>query len=364
MKLLVVGGGPIGLAAALIAARRGLEVVLLDEHRSWPIDKACGEGLMPPAVAALRALGVVLPDEHCSPFAGIRYVDGDVVAEGRFPEGPGLGVRRLGLSAALAEACRAAGVELVGGQRITSWSQDGRGVLVTTPSDTFRGDWLVGADGLHSRLRQGIPLRQGPVRQGLRRHYVVDRVPDMVEVHWSDGVEAYVTPVGPGRVGVALLHGDDHTPYDELLARFPGLTLGEPIDQIRGAGPFAVHPASPHVGRLLLVGDAAGYLDAITGEGITLGIAGAHAVVDSIVAGTPERWPAAHRRIARRHVAFTTLLLWIARRPALRHRVVAALARNPVAFGTCLGFNTGYLSLAAALPAFARIALAVPAAAG
>src|SRR5262249_12736081 len=91
--LVVVGGGPVGLAAAIHAADRGLSAVVL-ERRTPPLDKACGEGLMPPGVAALGALGVVVPEHARAPFVGIRYVDGDTVAEARFADGPGWGVRR------------------------------------------------------------------------------------------------------------------------------------------------------------------------------------------------------------------------------------------------------------------------------
>jgi 2-polyprenyl-6-methoxyphenol hydroxylase-like FAD-dependent oxidoreductase len=102
--LLVAGGGPIGLATALYAARAGLDVGVR-EPRTGVIDKACGEGLMPSAVADLTALGVVL-DGH--PIKGIRYIDGTRQAEAVFHGGSGLGVRRTALHGALLEQVAAA----------------------------------------------------------------------------------------------------------------------------------------------------------------------------------------------------------------------------------------------------------------
>src|SRR5689334_4501087 len=99
--LLIAGGGPIGMATALYAQQAGLDVVV-HEPRPGPIDKACGEGLMPGAVAALAALGV---HPHGRPLSGINYLDADPAKPGAtaaFTAGPGRGVRRTVLHAALA----------------------------------------------------------------------------------------------------------------------------------------------------------------------------------------------------------------------------------------------------------------------
>ena len=118
--LVVAGGGPVGLATALYAARAGLDVVLWEPRRGV-VDKACGEGLMPGAVAALTDLGIRL-DGH--PIRGIRYVDGPRRAEAAFRHGDGRGVRRTTLHAALQDAVREAGVEIVE-RRVRSLSDRG-----------------------------------------------------------------------------------------------------------------------------------------------------------------------------------------------------------------------------------------------
>ncbi|ERK69234.1 hypothetical protein N136_04444, partial [Leifsonia aquatica ATCC 14665] len=97
--LIVVGAGPVGLACAIEARLDGMDVLVV-EPRSGPIDKACGEGLMPGALAALHRIGV---DPAGRPLAGIAYIDRDARVEHRFAERPGRGVRRTVLHAALAE---------------------------------------------------------------------------------------------------------------------------------------------------------------------------------------------------------------------------------------------------------------------
>ena len=115
IDLLIAGAGPAGLATALYAARAGLDVTVVDpraavEEPGKPIDKACGEGLMPGAVRALAELGVEPPGR---PFRGIGYVAGEHRAEALFRSGFGLGVRRTDLHTSLLSAVRAAGVPVL-----------------------------------------------------------------------------------------------------------------------------------------------------------------------------------------------------------------------------------------------------------
>src|SRR5690606_7849627 len=193
--VLVVGGGPVGLAAALHARRAGHDVVVVD-RRAGVIDKACGEGLLPGALAAVLDLGVDPPGH---PLAGISYRDATRHADHPFAAGPGRGVRRTALHAALRERALAEGV-VVEHATLRTLTQDARGVDVTldphddAPSDqgdgsrVVRADWLLGCDGLHSTVRRLAGLdapARGRARFGLRTHYRVAPWTDLVEVHWA-----------------------------------------------------------------------------------------------------------------------------------------------------------------------------------
>ncbi len=332
IDVLVAGGGPVGLATAILAAQAGFSVTVV-EPRAAPIDKACGEGLMPEAVAALRRMGVTPPGV---PFTGIRYVEGARAAEGRFARGHGLGVRRTALHAALSARARALGVRRVEG-RVTSLAQDEDGV----DAAGLRARWLVAADGLHSPVRRllGLSLpRRGPARYGVRRHFAVAPWSDKVEVHWAPDAEAYVTPVARDAVGVALLFSrPGRGGFEAELARFPALAerLGAPTTPPLGAGPFEQRVRRRVVGRVLLVGDAAGYLDPLTGEGVRLGLAAAEALVRCLQVGRPRAYEQAWRRVARRYWVLTSGLLLV-RRSVLRPALVPLLRSCPWLFDLAL----------------------------
>ncbi|MEV5459658.1 NAD(P)/FAD-dependent oxidoreductase [Streptomyces cellulosae] len=329
--LLVVGGGPAGLATALHAARAGLDTVVA-EPRPAPVDKACGEGLMPGAVRALTALGLRAPGH---PLTGIRYVQGPCRAEALFRRGQGLGVRRTDLHTVLHRAVLDAGVPVLP-LRVDAVRQDADGV--TVPGAGLRARWLVAADGLHSPLRRSLGLdrpARGRPRHGLRRHYAVPPWTSHVEVHWGPDAEAYVTPLGPRLVGVALLTSR-RAPYDTQLAGFPELAARLPPDTavtpVRGAGPLRRGSRTRVHGRVLFVGDAAGYVDALTGEGLCLALTGARALVANLRRGTPGRYDTDWARATRRYRVLTELLVRARQQPALAPHIVPAAARLPRLF--------------------------------
>lgn len=328
IDVLVAGGGPVGLATALYAHRAGLEVSVL-EPRSAPIDKACGEGLMPAALQALAELGLDPPGR---PLRGVRYVDGSHSAQALFPGAAGRGVRRTVLQSCLREAVAARGIT-VREVSLTELRQD-QG-CVRAAGLTAR--YLVGADGLHSTVRRlaGLQLPSRSVsRWGLRRHYRLEPWSDLVEVHWSPSAEAYLTPVAHDQIGVAILSGD-RAPFDDQLARFPELAKRLSVatgSRVLGAGPLRQRTRSRVAGRVLLVGDAAGYVDALTGEGITVGLTAARLLVDCLTAGRPADYERLWVRSSRRYRALTTGLLWTAGRPVLRRGIVRSAAAAPKAF--------------------------------
>jgi flavin-dependent dehydrogenase len=326
--LVVAGGGPIGLVTALYAARAGLDVVVREPRRGV-IDKACGEGLMPAAVRDLTDLGVDLVGR---PIDGIRYIDGSHEVEAWFRSGAGRGVRRTALLRSLQATVALAGIP-VDHSPVRTVEETGDHVLV----DGEPVRHLVAADGLHSPVRRmlGLDAPAGPERRyGQRAHVAVRPWSAFVEVHWSEVGEAYVTPVADGLVGVAVLTGRRAT-FTELLSAFPTLTPhveGNPVTRVRGAGPLRQRSTRRVRGRVLLVGDAAGYVDALTGEGIAIGIAQARAAVAAILADDPGGYERAWHRVTRRHDLLTRGLLTVTRHESLRRRIVPAAAALPRVF--------------------------------
>lgn len=377
---LVAGGGPAGLAAAIVLGQAGLSV-LLCERQPFPIDKVCGEGLMPTGVAHLQQLGV--SDLPHFPFRGVRYVApgaarDDLYASAPFREGPGWGIRRTALSAALhARAQQLPTVCIRSGVTAVPQTVEHDGVLVriaarSRAAGTVRARLLVAADGLRSPLRRWAGLQPARARRhwrwGARRHYALSPWTDCVEVYWSPcGVEAYVTPVAPDQVGVAFLwHRDRYERLQgggdlipSLLAAFP--TLQErlhgapPLSEAQAIGPLQQRVRGVTAPGLLLIGDAAGYLDAITGEGLSLALAQAHALQQTIIPAlqsasglVPQQALVAYestcRRLNRSGLQLTELALLLSRHPALCRHAIRALRRDPTLFQHLLSANMGLQS--------------------
>jgi flavin-dependent dehydrogenase len=347
IDLLVVGGGPAGLATAIYGAKAGLEVVVV-ERRSGPIDKACGEGLMPHTLRHLERLGV---HPHGKPIRGISYRDGRRHVDAPFEHGAGRGVRRTVLHGALLDAAADAGVQIYH-DLVSEISQDATSVR----AGHWRARYLAAADGLHSPIRRSFGLERpspGARRWGIRRHVRTAPWSDYVEVHWAPGAEAYVTPIADDCVGVAVLKSRRGA-FDSHLAEFPALRdriEGRPHEPDRAAGPLRQRVSHRTAGRVLLVGDAAGYVDALTGEGLGLAFGAAELLVKSVVEENPDAYDRQWRQMTRRYRMLTAGLVQASGFPLVRARIVPAAAAMPNVF-------TGLVNLLAnekpAEPAFLR----------
>lgn len=345
--VIVVGGGPAGLAAAIAARRQGLEVMVVDGARP-PIDKGCGEGLMPDGVAALASLGICLDPGGGGSFRGIRFVERGAAVEARFPNGVGLGLRRTTLHELLLERARSLGVALHWGVQARGIAADG---TVLLDGGTARGRWIVGADGQNSRVRRwaGLDAGRGPApRYGFRRHWRVDRAPGCVEVHWGEHAQFYLTPVGPRTVCAALISRDPRLRLDSVPTLFPEpwarLALGEPLTPERGALSATRTFRAVARGRVALVGDASGSVDAVTGEGLCLAFQQAISLAGALACGDLDRYSAAHREILRLPRFISSLMLAMAGRTWFRRRALAALAADPTLFPRLLAVHVGALA--------------------
>ena len=347
--LVVAGGGPVGLATALLAARAGLDVEVREPRRGV-IDKACGEGLMPDSLLQLERLGVSLSPSDGAAFHGIRFAGEDATATAHFSAGAGIGLRRQALHTQLVARAQDAGVALRW-QTPVFLRVDGRAQIA---GETQRYGWLVGADGQGSQVRRRARLERGRLiswRFGFRQHYQVEPWSPYIEVHWGERGQAYVTPTGPNEVCVATVTRDPQCRLPVLLDELPDLRakLSRPqvtvTDHERGALTTTRRFNCVARGRVALVGDASGSADAITGEGMGLAFRQALLLAECLERGDLARYNRKHSETLCLPQAMARVLLSMDRWKAVRRRALGMLAREPELFTHMLGVHLGAESL-------------------
>jgi flavin-dependent dehydrogenase len=344
--VLVIGGGPAGLAVAIAARMKGFDVTVADGAKS-PIDKACGEGLMPSTMAALRKLGVAICPGDGQIFRGIRFVDAATSVEASFSGASGFGVRRTVLHQKMVERARECGITLLWNTPVAGFYSEGAildGTLITAR-------WIIGADGIHSRVRRWIGLdatARQEIRFAQRRHFRVKAWTDCMEIHWGQAAQAYVTPLSNDETCLALISRDPRMRLKDAWREFPKLANylrhAEPSSTERGAVTVTRRLGQVYRGNVALTGDASGSVDAITGEGLGLSFRQAIALADALGNGELERYQHAHRRLARRPNTMGRLLLFLDRYPSLRMRALRGLAKDPELFARMLAVHLGEAS--------------------
>lgn len=355
VDVLIAGGGIAGSSLAILLGRQGVAVELF-ERGQFPKEKPCGEGLMPGGVAVLERMELVeaVAGEL---FLGIRYHFGSQIAEGRFPatEGfptAGRAQRRRHLDRVLFNAAAATqGVTAHTGVRVDGpLVENGRVVGLLLEGESRRARFVVGADGLHSRIRRSLgfdlPIKRR--RLGARCHFRLARdkeQPPWVDVFVSRGHELYVTPLPDHELLVAALVDTAVLlePLEKAFRRWwqaesvlaSRLEGAEQVSSLLCASPLTARAQCGVAPGIVLLGDAAGFLDPITGGGMTQALITAELLASYMRQGfaSIDHWLwnfERHRKLLLRdYCRLTQGILWLADHPALAERLISTLRFAP-----------------------------------
>jgi len=361
----VVGAGPAGAAAALFAARRGHRVIVFDKQ-VFPRDKPCGEGLMPGGRPALRELGLedAVVSEGAPPLQGIQFgLARQPPVAVPFPEHGGeqvgLGIRRLTFDARLVDALgQHSQIQFFPQSEVRDVrpNADGTATVITATGEV-RARFVAIADGLRSALRHRLGWTVGPRpphRYGIVAHWTMDGPVDpWVRITFDHGLEVYEGPVAGNQRMVGLLcyqermrefGGRLETRYREIAQTLrPALRNADLVGSVAAVGPFWYRASTVAQGGVFLIGDAAGFTDPITGEGVAAGLRQARAFAAVLDTPNPERaYRHAHWRLTKDPRRVAALFLRLSRTPALVGRAMRSHERAPQTLTTLLGIGFGY----------------------
>ncbi len=342
---LVIGGGPAGLAAGIALRLRGLDVVVADALTP-PIDKACGEGLMPDSRQELAILGVDLRGGR--EFSGLHFANRNRRREdlvwAKFASGSGLGVRRAELHRSLIDRAAELGVRLKWSSRATL-SGSGKASLY---EEDYRYRYLIAADGSSSAVRRTVGLEASSFRAtrlGLRRHYRIAPWSDHVEVHWGGFGQAYITPVADDEICVAATTRHRGFQFDSLLRTMPylhaKLSAQTVIGRDRGAVTVTRKLRRVTCGNVALVGDASGSADAIVGQGLACAFRQALLLGEALGKDSIESYEAGHASILQLPRRMASAMLVMDRWPIVRDWAMRTFAGHPDLFAYVLAHHLG-----------------------
>ena len=343
----IAGGGPAGLAAAIAVRKKGLQVIVADGAAA-PVEKPCGEGMMPETLLALSDLGVDFADCEGFRFRGISFIQKNGKVSADFPSGCGLGLRRPILHERLLRTAEERGAQLLWKTPVCAIE----GESVRLFNRTIRAKWIIGADGNASRVRRWSGLEHatsGGFRYATRRHYRVKPWSRCMEIHWGRGTQGYVTPISSSEVCVVTMaRTAKAASFENALAELPELNahLADALLSGRERGAVSAMRRLRHVqnGNVALLGDASGGVDAITGDGLRMAFRQALALAEALAAGNLRLYEQSHAEIAKRPVMMGNLMLWLSRHPRLRTRVLRAMQDQPCLFAKMIATHLGQLA--------------------
>ncbi|HXW60860.1 MAG TPA: NAD(P)/FAD-dependent oxidoreductase [Myxococcota bacterium] len=357
----IVGGGPAGLSCAIEFAQLGFTVTVI-EPQAPIIEKPCGEGIMPLGVMHLRRLKVFrhLDPNNMSPFLGLCLINEQGVSvKSNFAKSYGLGCRRENLSQALYARVREfENISLLPALAL-GLTKTSEAIQIETEKGLVRARLAVGADGLRSFIRRKAGLLGNETknkRYGLRKHFRVKPWSQHVEVHFRPGIEAYITPCGPWQTNVAFLWSKEELTlskisFDAMIEYFPNIKAkicgSEALSEQMAIGPLEQKCKSPIADGLALVGDASGYLDAITGEGNSIAFAQSYALATIASSALKalrgplnkeqlQPYAKAHRQIVSSYYRNTKIMLWLRKRPLLMSMLIKAGSFCPQLFSLAI----------------------------
>lgn len=366
---LIVGAGPAGSALAAGVGRAGARVLLL-EQAHHPRPKACAEYASPRIVEELTRIGLG-PEawsDEAVPLNGMHLHAGGHAVRIAYADRHGprraWGVDRRRFDERLARHAANAGTQLREGARVVALTHAGGRVsgarvrdMRTGRTETIEADWIIGADGARSTVARLLGVDRAvrfPRRLGLIAHYAgVADLTDHGEMHVGRGwyVGLAPTPGGELNVGMALPMADSgrsaELRFAEAIEALPAvarrLAGSARVSPIRGAAPIGHRVTDSGGPGWLLIGDAAGFVDPFTGEGIHRALRSARAAADALAAGGGDV-AATYRRERRRAFAAKTALSWLVQGflafpPMLEHAVERLEARPSAALrlGSALG---------------------------
>jgi flavin-dependent dehydrogenase len=354
----VVGGGPAGLVAGIAARQQGLSVIVAD-GADYPIDKPCGEGLVPETQVLLSKLNITIPESVGSRFRGIRFLQRDHQVCAQYPQGHGLGIRRTVLHELVVAKAQECGVELLWKTPVAGI--DGNNVKLKHGSILAR--WIVGADGGGSRVRKWAGLEKTVNhhhRFASRRHYRLKPWTDHMEIYWGEKAQGYVTPISQDEICIVVMaERARDTNFTNAFANWPELNdrlaKAELASKERGAISSTHSLRRVYRGNVALVGDASGSVDAITGEGLRLVFSQAIILAEGLKRGELSEYQRAHRQMARRPTWMGMLMVMLGQHTSIRDRAIKSMAAKPEIFEEFLSIHSGYSTASEILSTGARM---------